>query len=248
MPEFQTEANALILECQNLRKNINGETIKVPVHPGNTEQNQEGNKEMSIKVTASKINLVEKEDSNLKAICEIELNEIIQLKGIRVMDGKNGLFVSYPAYKNNSPDAEHLYNEYIYFANKDIKDIVSKQILKAYKMEQHQRKFEHKINVQCTILPDSGSTKAVATVAIDEMRIGNVRVMEGKGGLFVSYPSVIDENSKTGYTDVIMPVKYVREQINDAVMKTYKQINQSVVKSKLAVCKQVQKKLNKYKI
>jgi DNA-binding cell septation regulator SpoVG len=72
--------------------------------------------------------------------------------------------------------------------------------------------------------------------------------MEGKGGLFVSYPSVIDENSKTGYTDVIMPVKYVREQINDAVMKTYKQINQSVVKSKLAVCKQVQKKLNKYKI
>lgn len=255
--EFKTEASELIMEYQNIRKNINGEKAKTHVQPrrygldangsltrlfhGKTvdefepKQNEEKEKEaMSIKVTASKVNLVKREGSNLKAICEIELNEIIQLKGIRVLEGQNGLFVSYPAYKPNTPDLEHPYQEYMYFADKDIKETVSKQILRAYKMEIHQRQFEHKISVRCTPLPDAGSTKALAMVSIDEMRIGNVRIMEGKGGLFVVYPSVPDTNSKTGYTDIVVPVKYVRDQINEAVLNAYKAQKKEVRQEKQA--------------
>ena len=188
------------------------------------KQTENREEKTMVMVTACKVNLVNKEESSVKAICDIELNNIIQLYGIRIIEGQNGPFVSYPAYKVTDPAAEYPYREYMHFADKTTKDMVSGQILKFYQKEYFNRARQRNISVQCTPLSEGGNVKAIATVSIDEMRLAGLRVMEGKEGLFVAYPSVPDPNSKSGYTDLIVPAKFMREQVNTAVLNAYQKV------------------------
>lgn len=71
-----------------------------------------------------------------------------------------------------------------------------------------------------TILGDDSSAKAYASVTInDEFAIKNIKVFEGKNGLFVTMPS---RKSGNEYSDVVFPItKEAREQLNNAVIDCY---------------------------
>lgn len=79
-----------------------------------------------------------------------------------------------------------------------------------------------KIDVKITSLnPGDGATKAYASINLDNIiAIRNIRVMEGKKGLFASMPSYQGADKK--YYDIVFPkTAELREEINNAVVDAY---------------------------
>ena len=79
-----------------------------------------------------------------------------------------------------------------------------------------------KVDVKITSLnPGDGATKAFASVNLDDViAIRNIRVMEGKKGLFASMPSYQGADKK--YYDIVFPLNAeLREELNNAIVDAY---------------------------
>ena len=71
-------------------------------------------------------------EGNLKAYVDICIEGAYIVKGFKVMDGKNGLFVSLPSIKNPK---DGKYYESFSCSNPEVKDDLTGTILAAYKRE-----------------------------------------------------------------------------------------------------------------
>lgn len=73
------------------------------------------------------------------------------------------------------------------------------------------------------VFQDDSKLKAVSSLVIDDcFVVKNVRVVEGKNGLFVSMPSRRNADGK--YSDICFPiVSEVREQIEKIVLEAYQE-------------------------
>jgi stage V sporulation protein G len=71
-------------------------------------------------------------EGNLKAYVDICIDDAIVIKGFKVMDGKNGLFVSMPSVQNKRDEK---YYETVSCNNPEVKDDLSNTVLAAYKRE-----------------------------------------------------------------------------------------------------------------
>lgn len=81
-----------------------------------------------------------------------------------------------------------------------------------------------KIDVRINSLtPGEGSVKAIASANLDDcFAVKNIRVVEGKNGLFVSMPSYKGADGE--YHDICFPTTpELRKQLNSAVADAYKQ-------------------------
>jgi stage V sporulation protein G len=72
-----------------------------------------------------------------------------------------------------------------------------------------------------SIFQDDGKMKAVANLVLEDcFVVKNVRVIDGKNGLFVSMPS--RKNADGKYSDICFPIRSeVREQIENEVLEAY---------------------------
>jgi stage V sporulation protein G len=68
-------------------------------------------------------------DRPLKAFADIIVNNALLIKGIMVMDGKNGLFVSMP--KEQAKDKK--WYEKVKCLSRDVEERISEVVLSAYK-------------------------------------------------------------------------------------------------------------------
>ncbi len=80
---------------------------------------------MDIKVV--KIHRLTK-DSRVKAFVDIGINDALLIKGIRVVQGKKGMFVSMPLEQGKN---EKWY-ERVRCLNEDVRSIISQKVLEAY--------------------------------------------------------------------------------------------------------------------
>lgn len=81
-----------------------------------------------------------------------------------------------------------------------------------------------KIDVRINSLtPREGNVKAIASANLDDcFAVKNIRVVEGKNGLFVSMPSYMGQDGE--YHDLCFPTPpELRKQLNNAVSEAYKQ-------------------------
>lgn len=81
-----------------------------------------------------------------------------------------------------------------------------------------------KIDVKITSLnPGNGTTKAYASINLDDaIAIRNIRIVDGKNGLFASMPSYQGSDKK--YYDLVFPLTTeLREELNDAIVNAYQQ-------------------------
>ena len=81
-------------------------------------------------------------------------------------------------------------------------------------------KIDVRIN---TLNPDNGSIKAIASANFDDcLAVKNIKVMEGKKGLFISMPSYKGKDSE--YHDICFPTTAAfRTELNSAVEQAYHQ-------------------------
>jgi stage V sporulation protein G len=76
-----------------------------------------------------RITLVEKD--SLRAIASVKAHDCLFLTGLRVVEGKNGLFVSMPNRKTESGEFQDIY----FPASKAVRDELQALVLDAYKKE-----------------------------------------------------------------------------------------------------------------
>ena len=81
------------------------------------------------------------------------------------------------------------------------------------------------ITAKCFKSENAGNLKGNASITLDNcFVVGNIRVMSGSKGLFVSMPSY---KAKDGtYKDISFPLnKELRQQINDVVIAEYEKLS-----------------------
>ena len=81
-----------------------------------------------MKISDIRIRLVEKEDSKLKAVASITIDECFVVHDIKVIEGKEGYFISMPSKK--TPDGE--YRDIVHPINTQTREEMSAQIIEAY--------------------------------------------------------------------------------------------------------------------
>lgn len=86
-----------------------------------------------MKITNIKI-FENKNDSKLKAFASIELDNEFVVTGLRVVDGKNGLFVSMP----QSKDKEENWYDIAFPVTKEGRSQIQDKVLKEYETTQKQ--------------------------------------------------------------------------------------------------------------
>ena len=68
------------------------------------------------------------QDSKVKAFVDLGINDVLLIKGLRIVEGKNGLFVSMPTEQGKN---ERWY-ERVRCLNQDIRSLIAHKVLEAY--------------------------------------------------------------------------------------------------------------------
>lgn len=66
-------------------------------------------------------------NSKVKGLASLEIDEMLVLNDIKILDGKNGLFVAMP-----SRPSKDEYKDIFFFKNKDVREKIFARILKDY--------------------------------------------------------------------------------------------------------------------
>lgn len=83
---------------------------------------------MAIEVKVNRLYRFQDEEKNLKAMVDIEINDSFLIKGVSVLKGKNGLFVSMPRKKGK----DNKWYETVRPMTPEIKSQVASIVLSAY--------------------------------------------------------------------------------------------------------------------
>lgn len=81
-----------------------------------------------MKISDIRIRLVDKDDSKLKAVASITIDDCFVVHDIKVIEGKEGLFISMPSKK--TPDGE--YKDIAHPINTETREALSTQIIEAF--------------------------------------------------------------------------------------------------------------------
>lgn len=85
-----------------------------------------------MKVTSVNVKKIEKENSRMKGIASILLDDIIAIHDIRIISGDNGLFVAMPSRKTAAGD----YRDIVHPISPEGREMIEKAILAEYNEEE----------------------------------------------------------------------------------------------------------------
>jgi len=81
-----------------------------------------------LKITSAQVSLF-KGPGKTKAMARVTINDQLQLTGLRVVDGVNGFFVSYPLDPNYKGEE---YHSIYYPINKELREHIEQVVLEKY--------------------------------------------------------------------------------------------------------------------
>ena len=73
------------------------------------------------------------EGGRIKAFVDLGVNDAILIKGVKVVDGKKGLFVSMPSEQGK----DEKWYERVQCLNKEVKGFIADKVLEAYRLTHH---------------------------------------------------------------------------------------------------------------
>jgi stage V sporulation protein G len=180
---------------------------------------------------------IDEPKGSTKAFASIGIDDMIAIRGIRVIEGEKGMFVSMP----QSKDRDSNYHDIAFPLSGDLRKEMTAAIIKEYdraaSLAPDQRGYDApdmsaaseirvedvKLDIRVFPLDDAkGSTKAFASVGIDDLvAIRGVRVVESEKGLFVTMPQSRD--SEGDYHDIAFPLNGdLRKEMVKAVLDEFK--------------------------
>ena len=81
-----------------------------------------------MKITSVKVNKIEKENSRMKGIASVVIDECFAIHDIRIIEGDNGLFIAMPSRKTSVGD----YRDIAHPINTETRQVFEKEIIEAY--------------------------------------------------------------------------------------------------------------------
>ena len=169
-----------------------------------------------------KITKIKDESSNLLGYADVSLGGAFAIKGIKIMNGSNGPFVSMPNYKSKrtSEDGEPIYKDVCYASKADFRKELTSNILAAYEGNDSPSISK----VSCAILANEGNLKGIADVTFnDSFVVKGVKIMDSEKGVFVSMPNYkAEKDGQDEFRDICFPTTAeFREVFNKAVLDTF---------------------------
>lgn len=82
-----------------------------------------------ISISDVRVYLFNGEKSSLKAFASITIDDELVIKGLRVVDGNNGLFIAFPSTYSEKDDE---YYDNVFPIKKETRDYITEQVLAAY--------------------------------------------------------------------------------------------------------------------
>lgn len=80
-------------------------------------------------ITKVYVNLVKNTESSLVGFASITLDDEIVIKGLRIIEGKNGLFVAYPSTYS---EKDETYYDDVFPISKECREYIETEVLDAY--------------------------------------------------------------------------------------------------------------------
>lgn len=188
-----------------------------------------------------RINEVKSEDSQIKAFATVTFDESLLVRNIAIVERRDtgDLFVSMPSYRTNdvTEKGEPIYRDVCNPITKDFYEEFSRNILTAYdnrgnigkngmefsKDGSKPMKFAVKVS---PMERENSSLKGLGRIYLnDDFVISNVKLVDGKNGMFISMPDYRTEKYKDGkpvYRELVFPVtKEFREKLYGEFDKAY---------------------------
>jgi stage V sporulation protein G len=178
------------------------------------------------------------------------VDDLIAIRGIRVVDSEKGLFVSMPQSQDKKTNE---YHDIAFPLTGDLRKEISQAVLNEYdrtaSLSPDERGYEKsdtdaaknintadiKLDIRVYPLADpQGKTKAFASVSVEDLiAIRGVRVVEGEKGLYVAMPQSQDKDKN--FRDIAFPLNGdLRKEINRAILSEFGAIDKSMDKKSLA--------------
>lgn len=123
--EFQQELSGAILEAYENRENLGKDGMKMGDGIGEPKFN-------------ISVNVFEKEGSHIRGLARMYIEDSFVVQNISIVEGKNGLFVSMPAYKTGKGD----YQDIAFPISKEFREKLYSSILDTYKAEKEKPRDE----------------------------------------------------------------------------------------------------------
>lgn len=81
-----------------------------------------------MKITDVRVRMVTKDDAKLKAVASITIDDCFVVHDIKIINGKEGLFISMPSRK--TPEGE--YKDIVHPINTETREMIRTAIMEAY--------------------------------------------------------------------------------------------------------------------
>ena len=180
---------------------------------------------------------LEEPKGSTKAFASVTIDDLIAIRGIRVLEGEKGLFVAMPQTPDKKPGE---YRDTAFLLKGDLRKSLNHDVINEYirviALPHDQRVYTNpeinknngkstddaNIAIQIYLLDNANSkTKAFANISInDVVGIRGVRIVDGEKGLFVTMPQSKDKDNN--YHDVAFPVSGdLRKKISQSVLQEF---------------------------
>ena len=188
---------------------------------------------------------VERENSAVVGVASVTLEDVFAINQISIIKREDGtLFVSFPSVRTGEKDfnGKDIYQNIIHPITEDMAEELSEHLVDTYWKIQGEEPAEAEFvneqpltfSVRIKPYQNLEHLRATATLTFGgSLVVKNVRVMEGKNGLYVQMPSYktkeLDENQKPVYKDYAHPVTaQFRTVLYDAILQEYERSTQRI--------------------
>jgi stage V sporulation protein G len=186
---------------------------------------------------------IDEPKGNTLAFASVGVDDLVAIRGIRVIEGEKGQFVAMP----QSKDKEDNYHDIAFPVTAELRKDITRAVLDEYDraaalppdqrgygapdMSAASSKQADEVNFDVRVYPigdPKGCTKAFASVGVEDLiAIRGVRVVEGENGLFVSMPQSKDKDGE--YHDIAFPLSGdLRKEISKAILNEFEAVEMTV--------------------
>ena len=183
------------------------EQKKENVSPARQQKPKERKKSVDMNQYEINCRPVNIEGSKTKAFVDVLINDAIQINGIRIVDGSNGLFVAMPSRPHQAEGDITEYKDIVFPITAAARESLNAAILDSYFPEggatsQTVGQMPAKIAVNARVTPytdpNRPNLQGLGSITVGDFVITDIQLLKGENGMFLNMPFKMLEDPNTG--------------------------------------------------